>query len=158
MAEENETKVIKMDANKEINLDQAKEISVVSEEVESNSEKENFNEVRDDVSQHYDPNAFGYKPKERVPFTGNIILMLMGLLNAVRIDGTEVVYTPTDSFDETVKSGKETLTELALQATRAMELIQQDHMQNIDEGYATHQDELMKLMAKEQAAQPKQEG
>lgn len=135
----------KKDEPKVIKVTSEKETPIIGN---SDSNKKNFEESREDVSPHYDPNQFGYKPKERVPFTGNLILTLMGILNAVRIKESNIVYTPNDSFEKTVESGTEQITEIGLQCIRAMEMINQDHMQNIDEGYATHQDILMKEVPK----------
>lgn len=93
---------------------------------------------------HYDPNKFGYKPSEKVPFTGNLVLSMMGILNQIAIKETSVFYEPQNNFEETLATGKEVVSDLGLQAIRFMEFITQDHMDNIDQGLATPQDQLVK--------------
>jgi len=89
---------------------------------------------------HLDPNMFGYEGETKAPFTANNIMALMGILNQIAMEGTTRVYTPSDSFQKTVESGKEQMSELAVQAVQAMELIMADHLDNADKGIAIHQD------------------
>lgn len=151
--EAKEPKVVKLSETKKA----VKDIPVEAETLEPNGKQE-FSKANDDTPKHYDPNLFGYKSGERVPFTGNVILGLMGLLNAVRIEGTETFYEPKESFEGTIKTEKTVMTEMALQATRFMEMIQQDHLQNIDEGYATHQTQLQRLQFQEDQNQESNQG
>lgn len=141
MNTEQDEKVIQM--NPEIKEARVKEATVVDEGTKEAPDADGA--LKQDPNQmHYDPNEFGYQKGERVPFTGNLVLSLMGILNQVAINETSVVYEPKENFQATYETGKETVTDLGLQAIRLMEFITEEHLMNIDQGFATHMDELQK--------------
>lgn len=122
-------KVVKLNPKKEVLTDEN------GEPLNSTSPKPEEEVVKD-------PTQYGYKDGVKIEVDANWLMSLTFLTQQVFLKERSITYEPRNSMEDTVKTGKESVTELGLQAMRWTEMLIELHKENIEKGVAVHASEL----------------
>lgn len=91
-----------------------------------------------------DPSLFAYREGQKIEIEADIFLGMATFANQVYMQERDIVYESKETFEKTLDTGKEVITDLGLQALRWLELVTGIHLDNADKGIAVHRDVLMK--------------
>lgn len=93
---------------------------------------------------YVDPRLFGYREGQKIEVDGSLFMALIGFAHQVSLQERKVVYNIGDSLKTTIDSGKETITEIGVQAMGWVQEGLSIHTDNVEKGVAVHQDVINK--------------